>query len=151
VIAKRSLALAACFLVACTEAHTRRFDAAAVIPVQKSYEVTAGSSQVLEIYRVSGIPIPDAFSGYGFYLQVEPSLIHEGATIDVPSDRAKPFLWLLKAPQYRSSTNVAGVVRISSIRETELRATVDLRSTDLPWKYSGEVTFVSAIVPPRRQ
>ena len=144
---KNALAIAAfAVTAACTTAHNYRFASAAVVLRGMHFDLVGGSDQVLQIYRVSGIPIPDAFSGYSLYLEISPSLLREGTDLQVPSLGVRPYLWLLNAPMYRLSTNIVGSVHIQRLRETELRAAVHLHSADLPWSYSGEITFSSAIL-----
>lgn len=143
---RRSIGFAALLLLgACTTATNERYACSAVVASGRRIDVGAGSDEVLRMYRVTGIPIPDAFSGYALFLQVTPRLLHEGADLQIPSPGVTPYLWVLRAPEESTSRQITGRLRVRSVRPAELRARVDVAAPDLDWKYSGEVVFESAI------
>jgi hypothetical protein len=142
------LALVAIAPVGCTETLALRYGSAAVTEGRRSYRLAAGSAQVFELSRTRFLPIPDAFSGYVFYLEVDPGLVREGEILQVPSDGVKPYLLVINAPSYRRSTACQGSVRLAKVRDTFLEAAVDLRANDVGWAYRGTAKLMSAIVTP---
>ncbi len=143
------LVLLAVATVGCTETLALRYGSAGVTESRKAYRMAAGSAQVFELSRTRFLPIPDAFSGYVFYLEVDPGLVREGEVLQVPSDGAKPYLLVINAPSYRRSTACQGSVRLAKVRDTFLEALVDLRANDVGWAYRGTAKLMSAIVTPK--
>ncbi len=143
------LLLVAMAAVGCSETLALRYGSAGIREGRNSYRLDAGSAQVFELSRTRFVPIPDAFSGYVFYLEVDPRLVREGEILEVPSDGVKPYLVIINAPNDRRSTACQGSVRLAKVRDTFLEATVDLRASDVEWAYRGTVKLTSAIVTPR--
>ncbi len=140
------LVLLAIATASCTETLALRYASAGVIEGRRSLQLAAGSAQVFELSHSRFLPIPDAFSGYVFYLEVDPGLVREGEVLQVPSEGAKPYLLVINAPSYRHSTACQGSVRLAKVRDTFLEAAVDLRATDVGWVYRGTAKLKSAIV-----
>ena len=143
------LVLVAMAAVGCTETLALRYGSARITESRRSYRLAPGSAQVFELSRSRFVPIPDAFSGYVFYLEVDPALVREGEILQVPSDGVKPYLLVINGPSHRRSTACRGSVRLGKVRDTFLEAAVDLSANDVGWAYRGTAKLVSAIVTPK--
>jgi len=126
-----------------------RYDAARLVPAGGIFRAVPGTNQVLVLSKTTAIPIPHGVSGYFFYVQLAPALIHEDEVVEIPSERAQSHLVIFRAPVYDRSTTFTGSIRILKTHDEFVEAEVDLRADDVGWRYKGRAKFVSAIITPQ--
>ena len=138
------LVLSALVLIAgCTfERYARLYDSARVEPDdRRGYRVAEGEGIVLELHKVRGIPVPDAFWGHSLFLQTDSTHLIESTVLHVPSTEAVAFLSQLQAPKYVPSTEISGEVTILVVDDSFVKVKLKVSCPELGWKYHGTARF----------
>ena len=131
--------------VKCGQQSALRYACAGVEAHDRSYRVTAGDSQVLQLYNFRGVPVPDAFSGYSLYVAIEPSLLKDGAKLAIPSSGVHGYLSTLSGPSYQRTEALAGTLTVDKLKDTSLVGRLDVKAKDVAWQFHGNVEFTSAV------
>ena len=134
----------------CIERHARYYTAASVQAdeCRDRYEIKNGGLAVLELYRIKGLPFPDAFSGFAVYVEIPESQLLEDTTFSVPGTHAQARLWILRAPQTYLPEVCTGTITIHEVKDERIVATLDLRSPEFEWNFKGKVGFHRTPVGP---
>ena len=131
--------------VKCGQQSALRYACAGVEAHDRSYRVTAGDSQVLQLYNFRGVPVPDAFSGYSLYVAIEPRLLKDGARLAIPSPGVHGYLSTSSGPSYQRTEALAGSLTVDKVKATSLAGRLDIRANDVTWQFHGHVEFTSAV------
>jgi len=93
------------------------------------------------------LPLPDAFSGWSFFLSLNPALVHASSTVALPHGSTKTAVLRLRAPSVQMAGDAEGTIVITSATPTEVVAIVDLACPFLDWRYRGTVRFTTELSP----
>ena len=134
-------------LTGCTERIARLHSAASLAENGGSVTISDGSSAVLEYTKTSGVPIPDAFSGIGLFIELEPTRLVQNAVLAVPADVVRCIAWRLNAPWRRSAQDCSGSLMIRSVSSEAVLATLDVRSETLDLMIHNRLKYSKASQP----
>jgi hypothetical protein len=129
----------------CAEIMARLHGEASLVENAGRLAVGNGANVVLEYEKEFFLlPVGDAYSSKGFYIELEASRLVEGSVLAVPSDIVRCFQWRTDGPTGKTAEDCVGSVSIASVSREQVRARVDVRSGALGLNYHQRVKFVTA-------